>query len=163
MRPTRTAQTLIAATVAITVLAGCGGEDPDPSAASGASSSETTSESTPAAETASAEPAPAGDVPAVCEAYEVLSWIDPAAKGPNQLRANLIAFTWATEKTAEAAPPELAEAAQVLVVRVPEYVAMAEAAGYKPTRKQVMAFFTADDVAAASQELDAFVERSCDT
>ena len=66
-------------------------------------------------------------IPAVCEAYEVLSWIDPAAKGPNQLRANLIAFTWATEKTAEAAPPELAEAAQVLAVRVPEYVAMAEA------------------------------------
>ena len=72
MRPTRTAQTLIVATVAVTVLTGCGADDPEPSAASTASSSETPAESTPAAETTSAEPAPVGDVPAVCEAYEVL-------------------------------------------------------------------------------------------
>ena len=162
MRATRTVQTLIAATVAMTVLAGCG-DDPSPSTASADSTSSSPSESSPAAESTSAESEPTGDVAAVCEAYEVVSQIDPAAKDPDLLRANLIAFTWATEKIVESAPPELADPAQVLADRFPDYVAMAEAAAYKPAKKDVMAFFMEEDVAGAAQEIDAFAERNCDS
>lgn len=144
-----------AAVLALTMVVGCGGDpDPDPAAVK-STGAETTAAEPP--------PVPTGDVPAYCAAYEVISQIDPAAQDPDALKANLIAFGWATVEAADAAPPEIEDAAQLLADRFPEYVATIEAADYRPTKKQVLEFFNADDVTSAAAELDTFAEDNCDS
>ena len=96
-------------------------------------------------------------------AYEVLSEVDPAASNPAKLEQNLVEFLAAAVAAAASAPAEIKEAAQVYADRFPDYLAMVEAADYQPTRKDILAYFNAEDVSAAAGELDVFAEANCDS
>jgi hypothetical protein len=162
MRLTRTATALTIAVLTAAVLSACG-DGNDTAEARTTSAPEPTSASTEAGPTATPTPAPAGDVEAFCDAYEVLSEIDPAARDPKELQVNVIAFAAATRDAAEAAPPEIQEPARVLAGRFSEYVAMVKAADYRPTKKQVIAFFADPAVAGAGRNLDIYAENHCDS
>jgi hypothetical protein len=141
------------AVLGLSVLWGCADDD-EPKAVP----DETASSSTPS-EVVDTN----GDVPAFCAAYEVLSEVDPAARNPAKLEQNLVEFTAATVAAAASAPAEIKDAAQLLADRFPDYVASAEAADYRPTQAEVLAFFNAEDVSEAGGQLDVFAEANCDS
>lgn len=150
----RLTRVLPIAALGLVVLTGCGDDNDETKAEpNDTATSSTTSEPVDTD----------GDVEGFCAAYEVLSEVDPAETDPAKLEQNLGEFLAATVAAAASAPAELKDAAQVLADRFPDYVAMAEAAGYQPTKSEIVAFFNAEDVAAAAGELDVFADENCDS